>query len=189
MCVTKYQPSVAATLRFLRPIDAADGLAFYNSLNRSIISRMSHQATPISTLQRATPISATAQDMMSYHRAMPVISQDEPRLTRYQPPTPWKDNMGYRTDALYYVAADYGSQGAFPATGYNVPSNTYYSYLPSQYPADDLQAKYSTGSADSGVHSDSPIIQNGRLIEEREDDQQSSQQSLNGKIVKNETYV
>lgn len=168
-------------------------MQFYNSLNKSI-GHASQRATPVSMLHRATPITT------QLHRATPVRSTEQPpayKPSPYEPPTPWRDGQ-------QYTAQPYENNGGvFPADGF--PTNTdlangYPSYLSDHYLPDiDCQGKYSTGSADSGVHSNSPgprartptdfsdhqISPNDQLHK----DFRASQSSLHKKTVKNETYV
>lgn len=161
-------------------------MQFYNSLNKSI-GQVSQRATPLSMMHRATPITTQT------HRATPVRSQPSP----YEPPTPWRDYSSPYTTQPYDTTG-----GAFPADGFAHTdlANGYPGFVNENcLPDIDCNGKYSTGSADSGVHSNSPgprartptdfsdhqISPNDELRK----DFRASQTSLQKKTVKNETYV
>lgn len=173
-----------------------NGLAFYNSLNRSMMDRNSFQPTPLGSLQRATPLSRSYQATpnLSYHRATPVVAQETPNMQRspyttpgYEPPTPWRDNKAYKDDKAYPSSYPVVG-GAYPVIGGAYPGDGYPTY-------DDYNGKYSTGSAaDSGVHSNSPAPRERTPTDFSSDHQMSPNHhaidELNqSKVVKNETYV
>ena len=171
-----------------RHFSGDDSMQFYNSLNKSI-GRASQRATPLSMLHRATPLTTQT------HRATPVRSQPSP----YEPPTPWRDY----SSPYYSQSFEPPTGGAFPADGFahtDLATDYPVGYMSEPgLPDIDCNAKYSTGSADSGVHSNSPgprartptdfsdhqISPNDELRK----DLRASQNSLNKKTVKNETYV
>lgn len=184
-----------------------NGMQFYNSLNKSIAGASigRGQQTPLSMLHRATPVSPTFHDtptLPAYgtatHRATPVRFEDMSAYTVASPQKPgetWGDNQ-------YSNSASYGPQISTAVNTNNsaAPIDVSYgggypSYLNDVYLGEtDCNGKYSTGSADSGVHSNSPLPR-ARTPTDFFDhhipsnEQIGSQHSLNKKIIKNETYV
>jgi len=172
-----------------------DEMYFYNNLtnslhrDRSRLNTPSQHRTPLGTLERRQPMTPSsahpgtpnhAYPGTPTHRATPVTVQDF-RLT-YNPPTPWQDNQGYsHTPAETHPDLRYGYSEGYPS-----------------YPHDpDCPGKYSTGSGDSGVHSNSPApatdFSDHQMspIANNHREQFDSSMSLNrqNKQVKNETYV
>ena len=162
-------------------------MQFYNSLNKSIAGASigRGQQTPLSMLHRATPINPSFQDtptLPSYstaHRATPVSP-----YKMADPNVPYYDNSSYGPHILGYDG------GALPTDTFS--GQGYPTYLNDVY-ENDCNGKYSTGSADSGVHSNSPA-QRIRTPTDFSDhhiptnDHIGSQNSLK-KTIKNETYV
>lgn len=168
-------------------------MQFYNSLNKSIHGR-SQTATPLGQMSRSLsinhPTGAQPPAYSAIHKATPARTHSlsgYKNTSGYEPPTPWKDGQYSRDGGVAFPSTD-------SYTGYP-------SYMNDQYLQDmDCNGKYSTGSADSGVHSNSPIprshtptdftdlqLSPNHLL--RASNHRASQQSLSKKTVKNETYV
>ena len=166
-----------------------DSMQFYNSQSKSIAGASigRDQQTPLSMLHRATPVNRTLQETPTLppysatHRATPVSPY------KLADQSPWKDGQ-------YFNQASYGPQvstvlnydvDVLPADAYG--DTGYPSYIDGMHlPENDCNGKYSTGSADSGVHSNSPVPR-ARTPTDFSDHQISPNDQK--KTIKNETYV